>query len=134
MIGEAVQRGLRALAATVDWIRDGETALIAARETDYELLVLDLGLPGRDGLDVLRELRRMGKELPVLILTARSEVSDRVLGLDAGADESVAKTFELEELAVRARALGRRRGARAQPVIEHLGLTLDPATHRITRG
>src|SRR5262245_56557673 len=134
MIGEAVQRGLRALAFTVDWIRDGEAALIAAREADYDLLVLDLGLPGRDGLDVLRELRRIGKELPVLILTARSEVSDRVLGLDAGADDYLVKPFELEELAARARALGRRRSGRAQPVIEHLGLTLDPAAHRITRG
>jgi two-component system response regulator QseB len=134
MIGEAVQQGLRALAFTVDWIRDGDSALIAARETDYDLLILDLGLPGRDGLEVLRELRRIGKDLPVLILTARGEVSDRVLGLDAGADDYLVKPFELEELAARARALGRRRSGRAQPVIEHLGLTLDPATHRITRG
>jgi two-component system, OmpR family, response regulator len=133
MIGEAVQRGLRALAFTVDWVRDGETALIAAREADYDLLVLDLGLPGRDGLEVLRELRRTGNALPVLILTARSEVSDRVLGLDAGADDYLVKPFDLEELAARARALRRRRGGRAQPLIEHQGLTLDPATHRITR-
>ncbi len=133
MIGEAVQRGLRALAFTVDWMRDAETALIAARDADYDLLVLDLGLPGRDGLEVLRELRRAGNTLPVLILTARSDVPDRVLGLDAGADDYLVKPFELEELAARARALGRRRSGRAQPLIEHLGLTLDPATHRITR-
>jgi two-component system response regulator QseB len=133
MIGEAVQRGLRTLAFTVDWVRDAETALIAAREADYDLLVLDLGLPGRDGLDVLRELRRAGSVLPVIILTARSDVSDRVVGLDSGADDYLVKPFDLEELAARARALTRRRSGRAQPLIEHLGLTLDPATHRITR-
>jgi two-component system response regulator QseB len=133
MIGEAVQRGLRTLAFTVDWVRDAETALTAAREADYDLLVLDLGLPGRDGLDVLRELRRAGSVLPVIILTARSDVSDRVVGLDSGADDYLVKPFDLEELAARARALNRRRGGRAQPLIEHLGLTLDPATHRITR-
>ena len=133
MIGEAVQRGLRTLAFTVDWVRDAETALIAAREADYDLLVLDLGLPGRDGLDVLRELRRAGSVLPVIILTARSDVSDRVVGLDSGADDYLVKPFDLEELAARARALNRRRSGRAQPLIEHLGLTLDPATHRITR-
>ena len=134
MIGEAVQQGLRALAFTVDWVRDGETALIAAREPNYDLMVLDLGLPGRDGLEILRALRRSGNALPVLILTARSEVSDRVVGLDAGADDYLVKPFDLEELAARARALIRRRSGRAQPLIEHLGLTLDPATHRVTRG
>ena len=134
MIGEAVQQGLRALAFTVDWVRDGETALIAAREPNYDLMVLDLGLPGRDGLEILRALRRSGNALPVLILTARSDVSDRVVGLDAGADDYLVKPFDLEELAARARALIRRRSGRAQPLIEHLGLTLDPATHRVTRG
>ena len=134
MIGEAVQQGLRALAFTVDWARDGETALIAAREPHYDLMVLDLGLPGRDGLEILRALRRSGNGLPVLILTARSELSDRVQGLDAGADDYLVKPFDLEELAARARALIRRRSGRAQPLIEHLGLTLDPATHRVTRG
>ena len=134
MIGEAVQQGLRALAFTVDWAHDGETALIAAREPNYDLMVLDLGLPGRDGLEILRALRRSGNALPVLILTARSDVSDRVVGLDAGADDYLVKPFDLEELAARARALIRRRSGRAQPLIEHLGLTLDPATHRVTRG
>ena len=134
MIGEAVQQGLRALAFTVDWARDGETALIAAREPHYDLMVLDLGLPGRDGLEILRALRRSGNGLPVLILTARSDVSARVVGLDAGADDYLVKPFDLEELAARARALIRRRSGRAQPLIEHLGLTLDPATHRVTRG
>lgn len=133
MIGEAVQRGLRSLAFTVDWIRDGETAVAALRDTEYDLLVLDLGLPGRNGLDVLREVRRAGASLPVLILTARSDVSDKVAGLDAGADDYLVKPFELEELAARARALLRRRAGRAQPLLEHLGVTLDPAAHRVTR-
>jgi two-component system, OmpR family, response regulator QseB len=133
MIGEAVQRGLRGLAFTVDWIRDGETAVAVLSDTEYDLLVLDLGLPGRNGLDVLRAVRRAGASLPVLILTARSEVSDKVAGLDAGADDYLVKPFELEELAARARALLRRRAGRAQPLIEHLGVTLDPAAHRVTR-
>jgi two-component system response regulator QseB len=133
MIGEAVQRGLRGLAFTVDWIRDGATAVAALRATEYDLLVLDLGLPGRNGLDVLREVRSAGASLPVLILTARSDVSDKVAGLDAGADDYLVKPFELDELAARARALLRRRAGRAQPLIEHLGVTLDPAAHRVTR-
>ena len=133
MIGEAVQRGLRGLAFTVDWIREGETAVAVLRDTEYDLLVLDLGLPGRNGLDVLREVRRAGASLPVLILTARSDVADKVAGLDAGADDYLVKPFELEELAARARALLRRRAGRAQPLIEHLGVTLDPAAHRVTR-
>ena len=133
MIGEAVQRGLRDLAFAVDWVRDGQAALLAAREAAYDLLVLDLGLPKRTGLDVLRELRREGRSLPVLILTARGEVSDKVVGLDAGADDYLVKPFDLAELAARARALLRRRSGRAQPHIEHLGVTLDPATHHVTR-
>jgi two-component system response regulator QseB len=133
MIGEAVQRGLRGLAFTVDWIREGETAVAALRDTEYDLLVLDLGLPGRNGLDVLRDVRRAGISLPVLILTARSDVSDKVAGLDAGADDYLVKPFDLDELAARARALLRRRTGRAQPLIEHLGVTLDPAAHRVTR-
>jgi two-component system response regulator QseB len=132
MIGEAVQRGLRTLAFTVDWIREGENALPALRQTEYDLLVLDLGLPGRNGLDILREVRGAAISLPVLILTARGEVSDKVAGLDAGADDYLVKPFDLAELAARARALLRRRSGRAQPLIEHLGVTLDPAAHRVT--
>ncbi|HKE44598.1 MAG TPA: response regulator transcription factor [Steroidobacteraceae bacterium] len=131
MIGEAVQRGLRTLAFTVDWIREGENALPALRQTEYDLLVLDLGLPGRNGLDILREVRGAAISLPVLILTARGEVSDKVAGLDAGADDYLVKPFDLAELAARARALLRRRSGRAQPLIEHLGVTLDPAAHRV---
>ena len=132
MIGEAVQSGLRALAFTVDWVREAQGALAAVRSAVYDLLVLDLGLPGRDGLDLLRDLRRAGSALPVLILTARGEVSDKVAGLDAGADDYLVKPFDLAELAARARALLRRRAGRAQPLIEHRGVTLDPATHRVT--
>jgi two-component system response regulator QseB len=132
MIGEAVQRGLRTLAFTVDWIREGENALPALRQTEYDLLVLDLGLPGRNGLDILREVRGAAISLPVLILTARGEVSHKVAGLDAGADDYLVKPFDLAELAARARALLRRRSGRAQPLIEHLGVTLDPAAHRVT--
>jgi two-component system, OmpR family, response regulator QseB len=99
----------------------------------FELLLLDLGLPGRDGLTLLRAERARGLTLPVLILTARDAVSDRVQGLDAGADDYLIKPFELSELAARIRALLRRRSGRPAPHIEHLGVSLDPAAHRVSR-
>ena len=129
MIGESVREGLRREGFTVDWARDGRAAELALKTEPYALALLDLGLPGKSGLALLKELRARGGDLPVLILTARDAVADRVLGLDTGADDYLVKPFDLDELAARIRALLRRRGGRAQPGIAHGGLTLNPATH-----
>jgi two-component system response regulator QseB len=131
MIGEAVRAGLRREGYTVDWIHDGLAAEVALATGTYDLLLLDLGLPGKDGVRVLRELRERGSALPVVVLTARDAVTDRVAGLDAGADDYLVKPFELQELAARVRAVLRRKGGRASAVIEHDGLCLDPATHEV---
>lgn len=133
MIGAAVQAGLRREHFTVDWVRDGEAADAALRLERFDLMLLDLGLPGRSGLEVLKGLRARNDALPVLILTARDAVSDRVQGLDAGADDYLVKPFVIEELAARARALLRRRAGRATGEIRHLGVALDPASHRVWR-
>ena len=132
MLGSAVQRGLRQKGYAVDWVQDGEAAEVAAVTEPYDVVLLDLGLPRKGGLDVLRALRRRGKRLPVLILTAQDAITDRVAGLDAGADDYLVKPFDLDELAARVRALQRRREGRAVPVIEHGRLTLDPATHEVS--
>jgi two-component system response regulator QseB len=132
MIGASVERSLRASGHAVDWARDGSSAADALRGEPYDVVVLDLGLPGRAGLDVLRELRRRGDRTPVLVATARDAVADRIAGLDAGADDYLVKPFDLEELAARIRAVQRRAGGRATPQLEHAGLVLDPATHEVS--
>src|SRR5574341_1141026 len=129
MVGEAVRQGLRGEGFAVDWVRDGHAAELARDTGVYDLLLLDLGLPRKDGLEVLRGLRRKGGAIPALIITARDAVDDRVKGLDSGADDYLVKPFDLNELAARVRALLRRRGGRAQPDIEHGALRLDPASH-----
>ncbi len=132
MIGASAQQGLRQDGFTVDWAHDGQAAELALRTEKYDLLLLDLGLPKKDGLDLLRDLRLRGNAIPVLILTARDAVADRVKGLDSGADDYLVKPFDLDELAARIRALLRRRAGRADPVIRHGELTLNPATHEAT--
>ena len=131
MLGEGVRRGLRQQGHAVDWVQDGSAAELALAGEPYDVVLLDLGLPLKGGLDVLRELRRHGRRVPVLILTAQDAVSDRVAGLDAGADDYLVKPFDLDELAARVRALQRRSGGRAEPLLEHGRLTLDPATHEV---
>ena len=131
MVGEAVRKGLRLDGFAVDWVQDGKAAEVAVAQEDYELLLLDLGLPKKNGLDVLKSLRARGSQIPVLILTARDAIADRVAGLDAGADDYLIKPFDLEELAARIRALLRRQSGRADPVIEVGQLTLNPATHEV---
>ena len=134
LLGDALQVGLRQADHAVDWVRDGvsaETALIAE---DYAAVILDLGLPRRDGLDVLRHLRAKRKALPVLVLTARDTVDDRIRGLDAGADDYLVKPFDLGELNARLRALLRRAGGQPSPVLATGEITLDPATRQVTRG
>jgi two-component system response regulator QseB len=129
MIGESVRKGLQQDGFAVDWVQDGRAAEVALETIAYDTLLLDLGLPRKAGLDVLAALRRRGNPIPVLILTARDAVADRVKGLDAGADDYLVKPFDLEELAARIRALLRRKSGRADPVIQVGNLVLNPATH-----
>jgi len=131
MIGAAVRDRLRGQGLAVDWVRDGRAADAALAGEAYDLLLLDLGLPGREGLAVLKALRARGSTLPVVILTARDAVDDRVAGLDAGADDYVVKPFDLKELEARLRAVLRRRAGRASSVIEHRRLRLDLAAHEL---
>ena len=133
MIGEAIREGLRREGFAVDWVHDGDCASQVLRTEAFDLLLLDLGLPRKGGLEVLATARAHGQELPVLIITARDAVSDRVQGLDAGADDYLVKPFDLDELAARIRALLRRKSGRTAPAIEHLGVALNPATHAVTR-
>lgn len=128
MIGDAVLDLLRAEHYAVDWVRDGEMADTALRTQAYDLVLLDLGLPRRDGLDVLRALRARKDRTPVLVATARDAVPDRIAGLDAGADDYVPKPYDLDELLARIRALLRRSDGRAEPVYEHQGVSLNPST------
>jgi len=132
MIRESVRQGLRQDGFTVDWVQDGRAAELALRNAVYDLLVLDLGLPKKDGLDVLKTLRVRGNRIPVLVLTARDTVADRVKGLDTGADDYLVKPFDLDELAARIRALLRRQSGRAEPAIRFGDLLLNPATHEVT--
>ncbi len=132
MIGEAVHDLLRAEHYAVDWVRDGEMADTALRTQTYDLVLLDLGLPRRDGLAVLRDLRARKDRTPVLVATARDALAQRVEGLDAGADDYVLKPYELDELLARIRALTRRAAGRAEPAYEHKGVRILPATREVT--
>jgi two-component system OmpR family response regulator len=132
MIGEAVLDQLRAEDYAVDWVRDGEMALTALNTQTYDLVLLDLGLPRVDGLEVLRSLRARKLRVPVLIATARDSVQQRVQGLDAGADDYILKPYDLDELLARIRALLRRAAGRAEPVYEHKGVSICPATREVS--
>ncbi|MDB5901964.1 MAG: two component transcriptional regulator, winged helix family [Betaproteobacteria bacterium] len=132
MIGDSVRKGLRQDGFTVDWVRDGKAAEAALAGHTYDAILLDLGLPGKGGVEVLKSLRRAGNDVPVLITTARDAVSDRVAGLDNGADDYIVKPFDLDELAARIRAVVRRRAGRAESLIRAGDVTLDPASHRVT--
>lgn len=128
MIGESVLQVLRAEHYAVDWVRDGSVADDTLRSEHYDLVLLDLGLPKRDGLEVLRRLRARHDAVPVLVATARDAVGDRIAGLDAGADDYVVKPYDIDELLARIRALLRRSAGRGEPVFEHKGVKLNPAT------
>jgi two-component system response regulator QseB len=134
MIGESVRKGLRQDGFTVDWVRDGRAGEGALETHEHALLLLDLGLPKKEGLEVLKTLRQKGNGIPVLIITARDAIADRVAGLNAGADDYLVKPFDLEELSARIRALLRRQSGRAEAVIRHGGLVLNPATHEAALG
>jgi two-component system response regulator QseB len=128
MIGASIEKGLRQDGFTIDWVQDGRAAEAALQDSVHDLLLLDLGLPRKEGLAVLTAMRRRGDARPVLILTARDAVADRVAGLDAGADDYLVKPFALDELAARIRALLRRQAGRAEPVLAYGDIELHPAT------
>jgi two-component system, OmpR family, response regulator len=132
MIGEAISQALHDAAYAVDWVQDGHVAMSAIKTHTYDIVLLDLGLPGGDGLEVLRLLRLAGKHLPVLIVTARDAVKDRIKGLDLGADDYLIKPFETGELLARMRAVFRRKGGNAMTIMTNGVLTLDPATRDAT--
>lgn len=132
ILGDGLVEGLKMEGYAVDWLTNGKLADEALKMNCYELIVLDLNLPDMDGLAILRELRARKDETPVLVLTARDTVPDRVEGLDSGADDFVIKPFELDEVCARLRALARRNEGRSTPTIEHQGIVLDPASHQVT--
>jgi two-component system OmpR family response regulator len=129
MVGAAVVQALKDAAYAVDWVTDGATAVEAAAIESYDVALLDLGLPVTGGREVLRRLRANGAGLPVIIVTARDGVDDRIDGLDLGADDYLVKPFEIRELLARMRAVLRRQGSGAPPILSNGPLTLDPATH-----
>ncbi|ALK32777.1 response regulator [Burkholderia plantarii] len=131
LIGSGLDEGLRHEGFAVDWVRDGDAATLALRTTPYGLLLLDLGLPGQDGLSLLASLRRRDDALPAIVITARDAVTDRVAGLDAGADDYLVKPFVLEELLARIRAVNRRHAGRAQTTLTAGALKLDPVRHQV---
>jgi two-component system response regulator QseB len=134
LLGDGVCAGLSQYGYTVDWVKDGQSALQALSSESFDMVVLDLGLPKLSGLEVLKAVRGKNITTPVVILTARETVEDRVKGLDAGADDYIVKPFDLDELCARLRALQRRISARAKPEITHGDIVLDPASHSVHVG
>ena len=132
MIGEAMQGALKDAAYAVDWVQDGQAALASLACQHYDLVLLDLGLPGKDGLEVLRNLRAQSNPVPLLIVTARDGLDDRLGGLDGGADDCVLKPFEMAELLARMRAVLRRKAGSAAPLLGNGVVSLDPATQQAT--
>jgi len=132
ILGDGLVAGLTMEGYAVDWLTNGKLADEALKLNSYELIVLDLNLPDMDGLSILRSLRNRKNETPVMVLTAKDTVADRVLGLDSGADDFVIKPFELDEVCARLRALARRSEGRSAPTIAYKGVVLDPAAHQVT--
>ncbi|AKN25816.1 DNA-binding response regulator [Stutzerimonas stutzeri] len=131
-LGEGIRTALKPEGYTVDWLQDGASALHALNHESFELVILDLGLPRLDGLELLKRLRAAGKPVPVLVLTARDATSDRIAGLDAGADDYLVKPFDVAELKARLRALLRRSFNRPEPVLEYRGILLDPVNQQVS--
>jgi len=132
LLGDGVKSGLSQEGITVEWLKDGRDALNATFNNDFDAVILDLGLPTLSGIDVLRQMRKNANNTPVLILTARDAVSERVSGLDAGADDYMVKPFDLDELGARLRALHRRSHGSSAPILKHGSLEMDPAAHSVT--
>jgi DNA-binding response OmpR family regulator len=133
MIAEAVRTALTQDGHLTEWVRDGAAAAAALSASRFDVVLLDLGLPQREGLSVLAELRGRGDATPVIIVTARDDVTSRVAGLDAGADDYLVKPFDLDELGARMRSVVRRGAGRGDPVIEHGAIRLNPATREVFR-
>jgi len=131
-IGEGLKLGLSTFGFQVDWVRQGQQALAALRDGSYDLMVLDLGLPDMDGMDVLRDCQRLRRRPPTLILSARHLSADRVLGLNLGADDFLVKPFDFDELLARLHALHRRTLGRHDPVLRVGGLNIDPLRREVT--
>lgn len=131
LLGDATRTGLTQYGYAVDWLRDGESGKLALHNEQFDLVLLDLGLPKMSGLALLQSLRHGGNKTPVIILTARDAIDDRVKGLDAGADDYLTKPFDLEELSARVRALIRRSTGRADMTIQYRNIELDPAAHMV---
>ncbi|MDF2867208.1 MAG: response regulator [Gammaproteobacteria bacterium] len=131
LLGDGARAGLLQVGYSVDWLKDGLAAKHALETETFDIIVLDLGLPKLAGLELLRHIRAQGVATPVIILTARESVEDKIKGLDAGADDYISKPFDLDELYARIRALLRRRSNRAQPIIAFANLELDPASHTV---
>ena len=132
-LGDGLTVGLRQAGFAVDWLRDGRSADQALQSETFDLIVLDLGLPGLGGMTVLQRARQRGQNLPILILTARDATGSKIEGLDAGADDYLVKPIDIDELSARVRALLRRSAGRAAPLLLHGELTLDPAARQVTR-
>lgn len=132
MIGEAVEQALKDAQYAVDWVRDGLTAVNTIEHQTYDLVLLDLGLPKKDGFEVLRTIRGRGNAVSLLIMTARDATHDRIQGLDLGADDYIVKPFEMGELLARMRAVSRRKGGTAGPILTNGIISLDPVTHEAT--
>ena len=133
LLGDGLAKLLHGEGYTVEWLKDGQTGGVAIAAADYDAVVLDLGLPRRSGLDLLQQLRAKGNHVPVLIITARDEVPDRVRGLDAGADDYLVKPFDADELCARLRAITRRSSGHSGPVLQCGDLVLDPSTRCVTK-
>ncbi len=132
-LGSGILNGLRHAGYAVDWVHDGDAAESALKSEQYDLLILDLGLPRRSGLEVLDGLRKRSEDVPVLILTAADSIGSRIDGLDRGADDYMVKPFDLDELNARIRALSRRHGGRRSPTLTHGDIVVDPAAHKVTK-
>jgi two-component system OmpR family response regulator len=132
MIGEAIQEALKDASYATDWVKNGQTALNTIACQNYDIILLDLGLPGKDGLEVLNVIRAKDNPVPLLIITARDGLDDRIRGLDGGADDYVLKPFEMKELLARMRAVLRRKGGIASPYFTNGLVSLDPATREAT--
>lgn len=131
-LGDAIKVGLTQFGYTVDLLKDGDSAKLALSNEHFDLVILDLGLPKLSGLKLLQSIRNAGNAVPVIILTARDSIDDRVKGLDAGADDYMTKPFDMDELCARVRALIRRSSGRADSTIQYRNIELDPAAHSVT--